>query len=1467
MTVEFEGPVPGCGCALCTALSGASSVAADGSDLQPAALTGTSYIDALLPSTTPRWTGTIGTAATVTYSFMTAVPSYYSSSATERTNFVALSEAQRAGARRALTMWSEVANLSFQEVSDSGSGGQVRFGTALLTSGVGAWAYYPNSSDSRGGDVWISNRYSNNLIQTDGSYGYLTMMHELGHALGLKHPGNYNAGGGGTDGPYLPTSEDNRQYSIMSYYGHPSSQVEPRTAMLYDIAAIQYLYGANTSTRSGDTSYSWNANEAFVQTIWDGGGSDTIDASNHTSNQTIDLRDGRFSSVGSGTNNLAIAFNAVIENANGGSGSDTLIGNSANNVLRGNGGNDTYVFSGRWGSDTVSDNAGSNVITVDAAAGDVTLTRQGRDLAVIRASNGDRVTIENFYNDTTGSAHQTWRLLANGSEVGLELGGTNNPPAVTVTNTQLAAATAVAASTMFTATDPEGGAITQYEFWDSTGTSGSAYFRVGGAGQGAGQTISVAGSALGSVEVVGGNISGTDSLWVRASDGTNWSAWANWSLITTGANRLPTATATGSTIGANASKLASTLFSASDPDGDTISRYEFWDSNGSATSGYFSVAGARQAANTTIAVTASQLASTRFVGGSQTGTDQVWVRVYDGTDWSDWAPWIMTTGGNSAPRATASDRTLPLNTSISAGSLFSLSDAENDTITQYELWDSTAASTSGYFSVAGVRQATNTTIRVTASQMADTTFVAGSAAGTDLLWVRANDGNNWGDWISWTVTSAASGDDYSGNRDTSGAVSVGGTASGQIESAGDDDWFRVQLTAGERYVLTVRGGSGGLAGPQARVYNSSGSLIGTASGGDDTSLSRVYVTPASTGTYYLSARAADDRSTGSYTVSAAQSTNQAPVPGTSNRAVSLNSQTSVDQMVNVVDPDGDTITLYEFWDSTATAGSAYFSVAGVQQGATQVIPVTAAQFSSTVVVGGSQSVSDLMWVRAYDGTTWSEWYSWRVASGSNSAPTVTTTSSSVATGESVRATTLFSVSDIDGDAIAGYEFWDSTATAGSGYFAINGTQQGAGMTIGVDAANINTVTFVGGSATGSDTVWVRASDGTNWSDWIRFTMATTQGTDDYAGDTSTSGTLSVGGSVDAAINVSGDQDWFRVSLTANQRYTFDMQGSSTNHGSLADPYLRLYDSAGTLAASDDDSGTGLDARLSYTPTVTGTYYIGANAYGGFGGGTYRLSMATSGSNSAPVVTAANGTVSAGQSVSVGTLFDVTDPDGDTISQYEFWDSTASTTSGYFAVDGQRQGANVTIPVTASQFASTTFVGGSTQSSDLVWVRAYDGTQWSTWQSWTMSTTGSDDYAGDSSTTGRISVGQSVTGAVDFHGDRDWFAVSLTAGQSYLFDLKGADTGEGSLADPYLRLYSSSSGLLTSDDDSGTGRNSRVRYTATTTGTHYLDVRAYADSGAGSYTLTAASGSAGIGSADFAAFELPGSKKDGLQLAA
>jgi beta-glucanase (GH16 family) len=189
---------------------------------------------------------------------------------------------------------------------------------------------------------------------------------------------------------------------------------------------------------------------------------------------------------------------------------------------------------------------------------------------------------------------------------------------------------------------------------------------------------------------------------------------------------------------------ASALFSVSDADGDTITKYQFWDSTTDPASGHWVVNGVAQGTNQAIEVTAAQLAQTTFQSGS--GSDDLWVRAFDGFDWSGWKEFHVNAPVDQKPVVSGSDASLTLNSSVAVTSLFSVSDPENDPIVQFEFWDSNPAATSGHFAINGTPQGANQAIDVPAAQLNQTSFVAGSAPDVDQIWERAFDGSLWSDW-------------------------------------------------------------------------------------------------------------------------------------------------------------------------------------------------------------------------------------------------------------------------------------------------------------------------------------------------------------------------------------------------------------------------------------------------------------------------------------------------------------------------------------------------------------------------------------------------------------------------------------------------------------------------------------------------------------------------------------------------
>ncbi|MFW8584431.1 M10 family metallopeptidase C-terminal domain-containing protein [Rhizobium beringeri] len=215
------------------------------------------------------------------------------------------------------------------------------------------------------------------------------------------------------------SADDSIFFGSDHWFGHSAGDQSQQSFMPADIAALQYLYGANFTTNGGDTTYSWDpttgeqfhngvgqgapATNTIYGTVWDGGGIDTYDLSNYSSDLKIDLAPGAMSTFSesqlavrklSASNIItppegnianALLYNndprSLIENAKGGSGADTILGNIAANTLSGGGGND--ALSGKEGNDTLNGGAGNDGL-LGGAGNDIPSRRRGRGRALRR---------------------------------------------------------------------------------------------------------------------------------------------------------------------------------------------------------------------------------------------------------------------------------------------------------------------------------------------------------------------------------------------------------------------------------------------------------------------------------------------------------------------------------------------------------------------------------------------------------------------------------------------------------------------------------------------------------------------------------------------------------------------------------------------------------------------------------------------------------------------------------------------------------------------------------------------------------------------------------------------------------------------------------------------------------------------------------------------------------------------------
>lgn len=360
---------------------------------------------------------------------------------------------------------------------------------------------------------------------------------------------------------------------------------------------------------------------------------------------------------------------------------------------------------------------------------------------------------------------------------------------------------------------------------------------------------------------------------------------------------------------------------------------------------------------------------------------------------------------------------------------------------------------------------------------------------------------------------------------------------------------------------------------------------------------------------------------------------------------------------------------------------------------------------------------------------------------------------------------------------------------------------------------------------------------------------------ELAASTATAGTILAMGEIIGNIETPGDMDWFRISLTAGSRYQFDLKGASSGDGTLPDPYLLLYDEMGNgTGFYDDDSGAGMNASFMFTAVTSGVYYLAARAYSAnTGTGSYRLTAAERGAAvpgeeiaanisttaelSAGGVITGNIEMSGDQdwfriSLAAGTRyqFDLTgasSADGTLADPYlQLYDAQGSSTG--LRDDDSGAGLNARLAFTPAA-SGVFYLAARAYSSDMGTYRlsASEG----------EAIISPGEIAASTATTVTLITGGAMSSIIEMSGDQDWFRISLTAGTRYQFDLKGASSGDGSLVDPWLRLYDSA-GTDTGhyDDDSGAGLNASFAFTATSDATYYLGARAFG-SGTGTYLVS------------------------------
>ena len=743
--------------------------------------------------------------------------------------------------------------------------------------------------------------------------------------------------------------------------------------------------------------------------------------------------------------------------------------------------------------------------------------------------------------------------------------------------------------------------------------------------------------------------------------------------------------------------------------------------------------------------------------------------------------------------------------------------------------------------------------------------------------------------VTDTTTGTTVEDVFAASTETMGTVEVGGTATGNIETSGDHDWFAVELVEGKTYTIDLRGSStddGTLHNPYLRgIYDAEGNLISGTSDNDggEGYNSWLIFTAAASGTYYIAAAGSYSRTgtyTGSYEVEVTEEEDiEVGVSATGEI------ETAGDRDVFAVELEAGKTYRFDLegaWTSKGTLNDPQLW---------GLYDATGAQIDGTSDRDGGVYLNAQLYFTA---TTSGTYY---VAARANGYLIGGYTLSVVETAEDVAADTGTTATVAVGGTATGEiesrddrDWFAVTLEAGKTYrFDLEGDASGnsgkgtlsdpylRGLHDATGALIDGTTDNDGGDAKDSRLNFTVATGGvyyvavganhmTYYEDTGSYALSVTDITEDVAADTGTTAMVAVGGAVTEDIETIGDRDWFAVTLEAGKTYRFDLEGFYTDKGTLTNPYLRgVYDATGTrIYGMTNGGGIGYNSHRYFTAAANGTYYVAAGAKHGPWVGSYTLAVTELAADVA-ADTGTTATVAVGGTVTgdIETLGDRdwfavaleagktyridlegTPTDKGTLRQPYLrgvYDATGDLIDGTTDDNGgwiNNSRVYFTAPASGTYYVAASSAFDSAYAPGF----GYKGSA----GTYTLSVTElAADVTADTGTTATVAVGGTATGEIDFSGDRDWFAVTLEAGKTYQVDLEGLWPGgsapsKGTLAHPHLRGIHDATGVLidgTTDEHSGRGNGSQVYFTAATSGTYYVAASEHYGNRTGTYALT------------------------------
>lgn len=555
---------------------------------------------------------------------------------------------------------------------------------------------------------------------------------------------------------------------------------------------------------------------------------------------------------------------------------------------------------------------------------------------------------------------------------------------------------------------------------------------------------------------------------------------------------------------------------------------------------------------------------------------------------------------------------------------------------------------------------------------------------------------------------------------------------------------------GDALTYTVRDGD---AGANSGYFELDGSALAA---GQDHSLTAAefsrlrIVGGGENGTETLSVRVSDGQVTTDWsdiTLTSTITGNQAPTVTVNNLTLTDGGNALASSVITANDSNGDTLT-YKVWDTTTSNTSGYFELGGSALAAGVSHVLTEAEFAQLRIVGGSSAGIDQLWVQVDDGTHHTAWTSLTLTSNvaggggdgntttNDSAPTVSVSNVTLSDAASVLASTLISASDADGNPLT-YFVWDAGKGSTSGHFELEDNALNAGRSHTLTQEQFDALNVVGGDDEGTDTLWVRVSDGENLTAWTSFTLNSTvsggggsgggNASSNDAAPTVTANNLTLAGGVSASASSTisaNDADGNPLTYFvwddgrgANSGY-FELDGSALNSGRSYTLTQAEFDNLNIVGGSDAATET-LWVRVSDGQNLTSWVSFSLTSSGGGGGGGGGGGSVNA---NAPTVSATNLSLDQAETTLASSVITADDADGNTLTYY-VWDDGRDANSGYFDLDGSALNAGRSHVLTQAQFDRLDIVGGNNADTETLWIRVSDGTNKTSWTSFTLTSTG------------------------------------------------------------------------------------------------------------------------------------------------